>query len=108
MIRAIAVVSLLALLVLVLYVPSANPPERFVAQLRAEYGMAAGFWGAYNAACTQLKGQDCQRARSRYAWQVYRRLPTSRGRMQAGPVTPSSTAETAGASHLILTARVSP
>jgi hypothetical protein len=45
MIRAIAVVSLLALLVLVLYVPSAHPPERFVAQLRAEYGMAAGFWG---------------------------------------------------------------
>jgi len=44
-IRAIAVVSLLALLVLVLYVPSAHPPERFVAQLRAEYAMAAGFWG---------------------------------------------------------------
>ena len=35
MIRAVAVLSLLVLLVLVLYVPSAHPPERFLAQLRA-------------------------------------------------------------------------
>ena len=37
MIRAVAVVSLLILLVLVLYVPAAHPPERFLAQLRAEH-----------------------------------------------------------------------
>ena len=45
MIRAVAVVSLLALLVLVLYVPAAHPPERFLAQLRAEHAAAAAYWG---------------------------------------------------------------
>ncbi|MBA4111081.1 MAG: hypothetical protein C0487_15965 [Leptothrix sp. (in: Bacteria)] len=45
MIRVMAVASLLALLVLVLYVPSAHPPERFVEQLRTEYTNAAVFWG---------------------------------------------------------------
>lgn len=45
MIRAVAVVSLVALLVLVLYVPSAHPPERFLAQLRSEHEAAVAFWG---------------------------------------------------------------
>lgn len=45
MIRAIAVTSLVILLVLVLYLPSAYPPERFVAQLRAEHAQAIRFWG---------------------------------------------------------------
>ena len=45
MIRGVALVSLIALLVLVLYLPSAHPPERFVAQLRAEHSAAAAFWG---------------------------------------------------------------
>jgi NAD/NADP transhydrogenase alpha subunit len=44
-IRAVAVVSLLILLVLVLYVPAAHPPERFLAQLRAEHEAAAAYWG---------------------------------------------------------------
>lgn len=45
MIRAVAVLSLLVLLVLVLYVPSAHPPERFLAQLRAEHEAVAAYWG---------------------------------------------------------------
>jgi len=46
MIRAVAVLSLLVLLVLVLYVPSAHPPERFLAQLRAEHEASTAYWGA--------------------------------------------------------------
>lgn len=45
MIRAVAVVSLVLLLVLVLYVPSAHPPERFLGQLRIEHETAIAFWG---------------------------------------------------------------
>ena len=43
MIRVVAVVSLLCLLVLVLYLPSAHPPERFLAQLRIEHQATAAF-----------------------------------------------------------------
>jgi uncharacterized protein DUF4400 len=46
MIRAVAMLSLLVLLILVLYLPSAHPPERFLAQLRAEHEAAAAYWGA--------------------------------------------------------------
>ena len=46
MIRAVAVLSLLILLVLVLYMPSAHPPECFLAQLRAEHEAATAYWGA--------------------------------------------------------------
>lgn len=46
MIRAVAVVSLVLLLVLVLYVPAANPPERFLEQLRSEHDATVEYWGA--------------------------------------------------------------
>ena len=45
MIRVVAVVSLVCLLVLVLYLPSAHPPERFLAQLRTEHEATAAYWG---------------------------------------------------------------
>lgn len=46
MIRAVAVISLVSLLVLVLYLPSAHPPERFLTQLRTEHQATSEFWGA--------------------------------------------------------------
>ena len=45
MIRAVSVVSLLCLLVLVLYLPSAHPPDRFVELVRQEQQAIERFWG---------------------------------------------------------------
>ena len=49
MIRATAILSLAFLLILVLYFPSAHPPERFVAQVRIEHEAVADFWGTESA-----------------------------------------------------------
>ena len=45
MIRAVSVVSLLCLLVLVLYLPSAHPPDRFIELVRQEQQTIGRFWG---------------------------------------------------------------
>lgn len=45
MIRAVSVVSLLCMLVLVLYLPSAHPPDRFVELIRQEQQAIGRFWG---------------------------------------------------------------
>lgn len=49
MIRATAVVSLVILLILVLYIPSAHPPQHFVAQIRIEHEATAALWGIDSA-----------------------------------------------------------
>ena len=43
----------------------------------ARRGMTWEAVGAYNAACTQLRGNDCQAARAKYAWLVYSKLNTA-------------------------------
>lgn len=45
MIRVVTVISLLCLLVLVLYLPSVHPAQRFIMQLRAEHQTVSAFWG---------------------------------------------------------------
>lgn len=49
MIRFVSTTSLVVLLVLVLYLPSAYPPERFIDQLRTEYALTVEFWGRDHA-----------------------------------------------------------
>ena len=49
MIRAVAVFSLSTLLLLILYLPSAHPPERFVQQLQQEHLRASDVWGIATA-----------------------------------------------------------
>lgn len=49
MIRFVLTMSLAALLILVLYLPSAYPPQRFTDQLRREHALAIDFWGRDHA-----------------------------------------------------------
>ena len=55
-----------------------------LADLFARHGVSWDSVGEYNAACIQLKGEACRRARARYAWKVYRRLP-ARSTVGAAP-----------------------
>lgn len=43
----------------------------------SRFGVSWEGVGAYNTACTQLRGKDCRAARAKYAWLVYRHLPTA-------------------------------
>lgn len=49
MLLRVLVFALAALLVYTLYLPSADPPERFLQQMRAEHALNASFWGEDDA-----------------------------------------------------------
>jgi soluble lytic murein transglycosylase-like protein len=68
----------------------------------ARHGVSWEGVGSYNAACTQLKGDACRAARSKYAWRVFRRLPPS------APAQPAATRRSTSEPPLILSTRVSP
>ena len=48
-IRLVSAVSMILLLILVLYLPSAHPPERFITQLSVEHERNRAFWGEEHA-----------------------------------------------------------
>lgn len=62
MIRFVSTVSLLALLMLVLYLPSACPPQRFIDQLRVEANLNNVFWGRDHATRIMARMLDFQSA----------------------------------------------
>jgi soluble lytic murein transglycosylase-like protein len=70
----------------------------------ARHGVSWNAVGAYNAACSQLKGKACTQARAKYAWRVYRRLPSG----SAPRPTPATRPSASGHPVFILSAKVSP
>lgn len=62
MIRATSMLSLVLLLILVLYIPSAQPPQRFVTQIRIEHVATAAFWGADPATRILARAASMQEA----------------------------------------------
>jgi soluble lytic murein transglycosylase-like protein len=79
-----------------------------LADLFARHGVGWDAIGAYNAACTQLRGEACARARAAYAWKVYRRLPDAGSSLARAPVRPVATAAATALAGAQLAVRVVP
>ncbi len=80
-----------------------------LSQVFEKHGVSWDAVGAYNAACTQLKAEACQQARSKYAWRVYRRLPSqAKSNPAVQPPIRSTREESTKSQTFIIAARVSP
>jgi soluble lytic murein transglycosylase-like protein len=60
-----------------------------LAQKFARHGVTWEGVGAYNAGCSQLKGDACKKARTEYAWRVYRAMAAGSSTERA-PTPPES------------------
>lgn len=72
----------------------------------ARHGVSWNAVGAYNAACSQLKGDACTAARAKYSWRVYQRLPSANA--TANRQAPLVRATTSPPPVFVLSAKVSP
>ena len=62
MVRYVWIAALLAILCIVLYIPSASPPERFIEVLRSEHAMNREVWGPVVADRILRRMLDMQQA----------------------------------------------
>jgi soluble lytic murein transglycosylase-like protein len=78
-----------------------------LSDLVSRHGLTWDAVGAYNAACSQLKGESCAKARAEYAWRVYRQLPAQRSAAptaEAGEISRTKLPE----APALITVRVAP
>jgi hypothetical protein len=84
MIRYVWITAMLAILCIVLYIPSAVPPERFLEVLRAEHAMNEHVWGAATAQRILSRMLDMQQAGKQLSDPPARAVQVA----QTGPSTP--------------------